>query len=222
LSIKEKVMTEIERLIVIKDIRELMARYVRYADREQFDGLAGLFTPTGTFTPQRGEGSEWMHMAGRAAIAKTVREGGGGVVAIHHLFSYETEIPSPTTATGSVAEAVELLREVDADALLCDWNLGTDCGDPVVAIARDERPTVVRILMTAASSSEWASVVNEELAVAVVEKPFALDTPRNAVTPALEPKRTVSSRASAYGSETRARRERCSPPVRAGDAVVRT
>ncbi|MGV9915441.1 nuclear transport factor 2 family protein, partial [Streptomyces tendae] len=46
-------METLERLRVIEDIRRLMARYVRYADHQRWDDLAGLFTQDGTFTPHK-------------------------------------------------------------------------------------------------------------------------------------------------------------------------
>ena len=91
-------MTDIEKLYAINETREVMARYVRFADEKKFKELASLFTPTGTFTPLKVNGDVWIRMEGREEIAKIVSAGVGQAVAIHHLFSYETEILTPTTA----------------------------------------------------------------------------------------------------------------------------
>jgi len=39
----------VEKLVTINEIREVMARYARHADHKEFQDLAGLFTPDGTF-----------------------------------------------------------------------------------------------------------------------------------------------------------------------------
>lgn len=102
--------SDIEKLIAINDIREVMARYVRYADHKKFHDLASLFTPDGTFTPHNVDGSVWMHMAGREGIAKTIAKGVGNAQVIHQLFSYETEVLSPTAAKSVVSMADMLIR----------------------------------------------------------------------------------------------------------------
>lgn len=91
-------MSDIERLIAINEIREVMARYVRFADEKKFIELASLFTAEGTFTPHKVNGDVWMRMEGREAIAKIITESVGQALAIHHLFSHQTKILTPTTA----------------------------------------------------------------------------------------------------------------------------
>jgi hypothetical protein len=94
----ESAVSDIEKLIAINEIRELMARYVRFADDKKFIDLASLFTPEGTFTPHKVNGDAWIRMEGRENIAKIITQGVGQAVAIHHLFSYETKVLTPTTA----------------------------------------------------------------------------------------------------------------------------
>jgi hypothetical protein len=95
-------MDDIERLSTIEDVRRLMARYVRYADHQRWQDLAGLFTPDGTFTPHKPDGSVWLRMSGREEIAATIGSSAAeGDVLIHHLFSDEITADSATTAHGT-------------------------------------------------------------------------------------------------------------------------
>jgi hypothetical protein len=97
-------METLERLRVIEDVRRLMARYVRYADHQRWDDLAALFTQDGTFTPHKVDGSVWLHMNGQDEIKATVGSSGGpGVTLVHHLFSDEIDVDSPTSAHGVFA-----------------------------------------------------------------------------------------------------------------------
>jgi hypothetical protein len=50
-------MDAVERLSVIEDLRRLMTRYVRSADHHRWQDLAAVFTPDGTFTPHKPDGS---------------------------------------------------------------------------------------------------------------------------------------------------------------------
>jgi hypothetical protein len=105
-----------ERLATIEDLRRLMARYVRYADHQRWQDLADLFTPGGTFTPYKPDGSVWMRMEGRDGIAATVGGSGGpGVTLVHHLFSDEIDVDSATTAHGVWAMEDIIARPEDAE-----------------------------------------------------------------------------------------------------------
>ncbi|MFZ4156769.1 nuclear transport factor 2 family protein [Streptomyces pseudogriseolus] len=108
-------MDAVERLSIIEDLRRLMARYVYYADHHRWQDLAGLFTPAGTFTPHKPDGSVWLHMEGREQIAETVgASGGADDVLIHHLFSDEIEAVSATSAHGVWAMEDIIVRAEDA------------------------------------------------------------------------------------------------------------
>ncbi|GAB3208282.1 nuclear transport factor 2 family protein [Nocardia tengchongensis] len=94
-------MDTLERLSIIEELRRVMARYVHFADQQRWEDLAGLFTPDGTFTPHKPDGSVWMRMQGRDEIVATLQQSGGAdVVLIHHLFSDEIDVDSPTSARG--------------------------------------------------------------------------------------------------------------------------
>src|SRR3954467_4158295 len=103
-------LSDVEKLVAINEIREVMARYARHADHKEFEALAGLFTPDGTFTPHKVDGSVWMHMEGRDGIATTISESVGNAQVLHQLFSFETEMHSPTSATSVVSMADMLIR----------------------------------------------------------------------------------------------------------------
>ncbi|MGW5557011.1 nuclear transport factor 2 family protein [Micromonospora sp. NPDC003944] len=110
-------MNDLERLTIIEDLRRVMARYVRYADHHRFEDLAGLFTPDGTFTPYKPDGSMWMRMEGREGIASSI---GGrnlpGDVLIHHIFSNEIDVLSETTARGTWAME-DLISRVEREGM---------------------------------------------------------------------------------------------------------
>ncbi|MFF4146943.1 nuclear transport factor 2 family protein [Streptomyces sp. NPDC001698] len=109
-------MTDVERLSAIEDLRRLMARYVRYADHKRWKDLAGLFTPDGTFTPHKPDGSVWLRMNGREEIAATIGGSNGpDDVLIHHLFSDEIDIQSTTSARGTWSMEDIITRPEDAE-----------------------------------------------------------------------------------------------------------
>ncbi|MEU6840419.1 nuclear transport factor 2 family protein [Streptomyces sp. NPDC046716] len=109
-------MDTVERLSITEDIRRLMARYVRYADQQRWQDLAHLFTPGGTFTPLKPDGSVWLRMVGRDEIAATVGAGGGrGATLVHHLFSDEIDVDSAEAARGVFAMEDIVTRPADAE-----------------------------------------------------------------------------------------------------------
>ncbi|ONI74049.1 hypothetical protein BWI15_11790 [Kribbella sp. ALI-6-A] len=92
-------MLDLETLTAIEDIRNLEARYARYADHRRWTDLAALFTADGWFRPMDAEGNEVIMMNGRAAIAELLSaRNSGDVQPIHQLFTHEIEIESPTSA----------------------------------------------------------------------------------------------------------------------------
>jgi hypothetical protein len=93
-------MNDLERLVAIEDLRRLQSRYVRHADLKEWRVLAGLFLPEGTFTPYGVDGKQQVNMCGREEIERRVSASVGAGTALHHLFSYEIDIDSPTRARG--------------------------------------------------------------------------------------------------------------------------
>ncbi|HMN47132.1 MAG TPA: nuclear transport factor 2 family protein [Povalibacter sp.] len=93
-------MTDLEKLVAIEAIRNLQSRYVRLADSKDWLGLAHLFLPQGSFVPYGVDGKPQVAMLGREQICRMLSDAVGAGTAIHHLFSYEIEIRSPTRAHG--------------------------------------------------------------------------------------------------------------------------
>lgn len=108
-------MTDLERLVAIEEIRTLQSRYVRYADTKNWQALAGLFLPGASFIPHDINGKPQVTMTGREEIASTINASVGGGTALHHLFSYEIDIETPTRARGVWAMEDWLDRTNDDD-----------------------------------------------------------------------------------------------------------
>jgi SnoaL-like domain len=107
------VMTDIEMLKAVEEIRQLEARYARYADERCWADLTGLFTVDGTFTPQDAGGKPMAVMSGRQEIADSLT---AGVTPIYMLLTSEIEILSPATAHGIWAMADLIFRDDDPPA----------------------------------------------------------------------------------------------------------
>jgi hypothetical protein len=111
------VMTDIKTLKAVEEIRQLEARYARYADEKRWADLAGLFTVDGTFTPQDADGKPLAVMSGRQEIADSLTAvTAGDVTPIHMLLTSEIEILSPTTAHGIWGMADLIFRNDDPPA----------------------------------------------------------------------------------------------------------
>jgi hypothetical protein len=94
-------MRDLETLNAIEDIRQLEARYARYADEKRWADLAGLFTADAVFRPLDVAGNEVARMSGRDDIAAQLgSRNSGDVQPIHLLLTHEIEIESATAATG--------------------------------------------------------------------------------------------------------------------------
>ena len=110
------VMTDIEMLKAVEEIRQVEARYARYADEKRWADLAGLFTVDGTFTPLDVGGQPLALMSGRQEIADSLTAVTAGATPIHMLLTSEIEILSPTTAHGIWAMADLIFRDADPPA----------------------------------------------------------------------------------------------------------
>jgi hypothetical protein len=111
------VMTDIEVLKAVEEIRQVEARFARYADEKRWADLAGLFTVDGTFTPQDADGKPLAVMSGRQEIADSLTAlNTGDATSIYMLFTSEIEILSPTTAHGIWAMADLIFRTDDPPA----------------------------------------------------------------------------------------------------------
>ena len=110
------VMADIEMLKAVEEIRQVEARYARYADEKRWADLAGLFTVDGTFTSLDAGGEPLAVMSGRQQIADSLAAATAGATPIHMLFTSEIEILSPATAHGTWAMADLIFRDDDPPA----------------------------------------------------------------------------------------------------------
>lgn len=110
------VMTDIEMLKAVEEIRQVEARYARYADEKRWADLARLFTIDGTFTPLDASGKPLAVMSGRQQIADSLAAATAGATPIHMLLTSEIEILSPTSAHGIWAMADLIFRDDDPPA----------------------------------------------------------------------------------------------------------
>jgi hypothetical protein len=105
-------MDALQRLLDIEALRALKARYFRFLDTKDWDGLATVFTPdavfdlrevssvrhprTGAWTPPYdGDGAVFR---GREAVMKMIRDATEWRVTLHHGHMGEIDITSPDTA----------------------------------------------------------------------------------------------------------------------------
>jgi CheY-like chemotaxis protein len=93
------------------------------------------------------------------------------------------------TAVATAAEAAWLLGGDEVDAVVCDWNLGDERGDAVLAAALDEQPYAARLLLTAAPPLDWRPALDAGLADGAIAKPFYLGELRDAVAGAIAERR---------------------------------
>lgn len=93
-------MNDLERLVAIEELRALQARYVRHADVGEWPALAGLFLPDARFIPHGLDGHPRVTIAGRDGIVRHLAAMVGSGTALHHLYSWEIDIDSPTAARG--------------------------------------------------------------------------------------------------------------------------
>ena len=97
-------LTEIERLTAIEEIKQLKARYFRCMDTKDWPGLQEVFSPDAEFD-MRGEAADKSKAAdalivGAPNIMPFIRNAVLDLVTVHHGHMPEIEITSPTTAKG--------------------------------------------------------------------------------------------------------------------------
>jgi hypothetical protein len=97
-------MTDIERLTAIEEIKQLKARYFRCMDTKDWPGLLAVFSPDAEFD-MRGEAADKSKAAdalivGNANIMPFIRNAVLELTTVHHGHMPEIEIISATTAKG--------------------------------------------------------------------------------------------------------------------------
>jgi hypothetical protein len=83
----------------LDQIRELKARYARYADTKQWDKVAGLFTADAVMRFRDVDG-ELLNEVTAAEFARSIGGRVGAGQPVHHLFSHEVTFSSDSTAAG--------------------------------------------------------------------------------------------------------------------------
>jgi SnoaL-like domain len=115
-------MSPTERLLAIDAIKQLKARYFRFVDTKDWEGVASLFAPdaqferrgavnvldpwTGAWTPPLPEEPDVR--SGRAEIVKMMRAAVGNMRTVHHGYMPEVEILDKVTARGIWAMSDEI------------------------------------------------------------------------------------------------------------------
>jgi hypothetical protein len=97
-------MTDVERLIALEEIKQLKARYFRCMDTKDWPGLEAVFSPDAELD-MRGEAADKSKAAdglifGAANIMPFIRNAVLELVTVHHGHMPEIEITSATTAKG--------------------------------------------------------------------------------------------------------------------------
>ncbi|MEU3985340.1 nuclear transport factor 2 family protein [Streptomyces sp. NPDC026672] len=108
-------LTDLDRLIVTDEVRQLMAQYVYHADHKEFDKLARLFAPTATFSIYDAKGALVLEMTGPRQIEEIITSSVGASSAVHHLFSFVTDVHSPTSAS-SVINMEDMIDPPEGEA----------------------------------------------------------------------------------------------------------
>jgi SnoaL-like domain len=83
----------------IEQLRNLKARYCRYADAKRWTDVAALFTPDALIRFYDVDG-DLANEVRAADFADTIGTRVGAGQPIHHVFSHEIEITGPDTARG--------------------------------------------------------------------------------------------------------------------------
>lgn len=102
-------MDNVERLLAIEEIRQTKARYFRYIDTKDRDGLASVFARDAVLDHTDAEMDE--PVVGNGAIADFITGVLVGVTTVHHGHMMEVQITSASTAHAITAMEDELWWE---------------------------------------------------------------------------------------------------------------
>ena len=92
-------MTDIEILMIQEEIRQLKARYFRFVDTKDWEGLATVFAREGVL----GDENLTISANGRQAVVDIIEDGTAGVTTVHHGHCHEVWVDSPDEARGVIA-----------------------------------------------------------------------------------------------------------------------
>ena len=103
----------INELSDIDQIRDLKARYCRFADAKQWQSVAELFTEDAVMRFHNVDGS-LANEVSVAEFARTIGDRVGAGQPVHHVFSHEIKFTSETTAEGLWAMEDLIFHDRDA------------------------------------------------------------------------------------------------------------
>lgn len=95
-------MNELQKLVAIREIEQLKARYFRCMDDKDWPGLEAVFTPDvlTDFRESTQPANESLLIEGAARYVAALAPILGPLCTVHRGFMPEIDITSPTTATG--------------------------------------------------------------------------------------------------------------------------
>ncbi len=107
-------MNDIEKLFAIEAIKQVKAKYFRFVDSKNWDGLQGLFTPNVAIDIS--DDVPGGRVTGSAKFVEMARGPLHDSVSVHHGHCPEIEITSESTATG-VWAMEDLIRWPEGSAV---------------------------------------------------------------------------------------------------------
>ena len=93
-------MYDLATLSAREEIKELKARYFRFADLHDFEGFGGLFTDDAIMESGKAGGPIGVAASGRAAIIELAKAASKGFIKVHHGHNGEITIHDPANASG--------------------------------------------------------------------------------------------------------------------------
>jgi hypothetical protein len=116
-------MNDVDRLVAIEAIRSLQSRFVRYIDCKDWLGLSRLFVAEGSFILYGVDGKPQATLTGGEQIRTELTRIVGCGTTIHHLFSYEIDIKSPTAAHGiwAMEDLIDRTRDWQSARAILDF-----------------------------------------------------------------------------------------------------
>jgi hypothetical protein len=162
--------SDLDRVVVTDAIREVMAWYAYYADHGEWAKLAQLFTPAATFTTYGPDGELYLDLTGPAAIEKTIAAGVGNARAIHHLFSYTTDVRSPTAASIVVQAMKRYLDDLDDGGVPAGRRVIAALGPNMLALAAERVGGVIPYSVTPDWTRRTRATVGDGLVIAPEHK----------------------------------------------------
>ncbi len=93
----DEIMRRLDALESIESIKQVQARYFRFVDEKNYDGLAALFTPDAKVVT---DGITWDPVT---EMVNAIRDWVGAAPSVHHGHMPEIEITGPDTASGILA-----------------------------------------------------------------------------------------------------------------------